>query len=727
MKKLFLFILLIGICMESTLSQNPLLTDWKTSFSVPPFDQIKNEHYLKAFVVGIKQQKSEIDAIVAQTSGPDFENTILALDQSGALLEKVSNVFYALNSANTNAEMQGIAREISPLMSQHQDDINLNPVLFQRIKAVYDLRDSLKLDPDQKRLVEETYKSFVRGGANLKPEQQETLRELNKSISMLQLTFGQNLLAENNSFKLIIDDKADLAGLPDGSIATAAEVGNSDSATKGKWVFTLHNPSVIPFLQFDGKRALRERIFNAYINRCNNNDEKDNKNVISKLVALRQEKANLMGYPAYADFALEDRMAKRPENVYKLLDQIWTPAIKMAKKEAADMQAMINKEGGNFKLAGWDWRFYNEKMMKQQYQLDEESLRPYFQLEKVRDGVFYVANKLYGITFTEVEGAPKYHQDVSLYECKEADGTHLGVLYLDFFPRQSKRGGAWCGTYRSQSYKDGKRVPPVVTIVCNFSMPSENKPALLTPDEAETFFHEFGHALNALFSNVKYTGLDRVPRDFVELPSQIMEHWAFEPQVLQVYAKHYKTGKVIPQPLIDKIVKSSKFGQGFKTTEYLAASYLDMDYHTGSQVGHFNKSEARAEAGAEVTAAISVEAEAASHPVREIDVLKFEAASMNRIGLIPQIPPRYRSTYFQHTMTGGYTAGYYSYIWAEVLDADAFQAFKEKGNIFDQATAHKFRTCILEKGGSKDAMELYVDFRGHEPGIDALLENRGLK
>ncbi len=727
MKRMILTCTILLFIMGALSAQtpNPFFEKWKTPFQVPPFEQIKNDHYLPAFLEGMKQQKAEIDSIILRKAPPTFKNTIQALDQSGALLEKVSNVFYALNSANTNDEMQGIARKVSPLMSQHRDDINLNAGLFKKIKMVYEQRNKLNLTPDQKRLVEETYKDFVRGGADLKPEQQEKLRALNKEIAMLQLTFGQNLLAENNTYKLIIEKEDELAGLPDDMIQTAADVANKDAETKGKWVFTLHNPSVMPFLQFSDQRALRESIFNAYINRCNHNNEKDNKELITKLVKLRAEKARLMGYSSFAAFALEDRMAKKPENVYHLLDKIWKPALEMAKMEAAEFQEMINQQDEKFSLEAWDWRFYNEKVMKQRFQLDEESLRPYFKLENVRDGIFYVCNKLYGITFTEVKNAPVYHKDVTLYECKEANGTHLGVLYMDFFPRESKRGGAWCGSYRSQSYKNGIKIPPVVTIVCNFSMPSGDKPALLTPDEAETFFHEFGHALHGLFSNVKYNGLDRVPRDFVELPSQIMEHWAFEPEVLKVYAKHYQTGMVIPQDLVDKIEKSGKFGQGFKTTEYLAASYLDMDYHSNmTEAGVPEKAESSSSQTSVV--AISVEAKWADIPIPEIDVPSFEEASMKRIGLISQIPPRYRSTYFQHSMTGGYTAGYYSYIWAEVLDADAFQAFKETGNIFDQATARKFRSCILEKGGSKDAMQMYIDFRGHEPGIQALLKNRGL-
>lgn len=698
MHRTSILIATMGLFIGSVIGQgtNPFFEEWKTPFHVPPFEQIKNEHYMPAFQEGMKRQQAEIDAIVNNQDASTIENTLVALDKSGELLDKVSAVFYGLNGANTNKEMQDIARQLSPLLTKHSDDINLNPGLFKKIKVLYEQKDKLKLDADQRKLLEETYKGFVRGGANLEPAQQEKLRELNKQISMLQLTFGQNLLAETNAFKLIIEKQQDLADLPQGAIAAAAEAGNADPVTKGKWVFTLQNPSVMPFLQFSDNRTLREQIFSAYTNRGNNNNDKDNKAVIEKLIPLRLEKAKLMGFATWADFALDDRMAKKPENVYKLLEQVWTPALAKAKEEEADMQQFIVKDRAAFQLEAWDWRYYNEKVMKQRFDLDEETLKPYFKLENVRDGIFYVANKLYGINFTEVKDAPKYYQDVTLYECKEADGKHLGVLYLDFHPRAGKRGGAWCGSYRSQAYKNGKRVAPVMTIVCNFSGPTADKPALLTPDEAETFFHEFGHALNGLLKNVKYDGISGVPRDFVELPSQIMEHWAFEPEVLKVYAKHYTTGKAISQELVDKIVRSGKFGQGFKTTEYLAACILDMDYHTMKEL-------------------------------KNIEVLKFESASMNRIGLIPQIPPRYRSTYFQHTMTGGYTAGYYSYIWAEVLDADAFQAFKEAGDIFDKQTASKFRTCILEKGGSKDAMELYVDFRGHEPTIDALLENRGLK
>lgn len=651
---------------------------------------------MPAFLEGMKQQNAEILAITSTKDIPNFNNTILPLDQSGALLEKVGNVFYALNGANTNDSMQDIAKQMSPLSTQHSDDINLNPKLFKRVKSVYNNRLNLKLDDIQKRLVEETYKDFVRSGANLDTLSQKKLRKLNKEISMLQLQFGQNLLAENNRYKLIIEKNEDLAGLPLNLIETAAQIGNADSTTKGKWVFTLQNPSVVPFLQFAENRSLREKIYKAYINRGNNNNDKDNKAIIAKLVSLRLEKAKLLGYPTYANYALDDRMAKKPENVYSLLNQVWIPTLKVAKKEAAEMQEYIKSKGDTFQLQAWDWRFYSEKVKKEQFDLDEENLRPYFKLENVRDGIFYVAGKLYGISFSEIVDAPKYQKDVSLYQCSDTDGTVLGVVYMDFFPRAGKRGGAWCGSFRSQTYKDGSRVLPIITIVCNFSPAAEGKPALLSPDETETFFHEFGHCLHGLFKNVKYSGVSGVPRDFVELPSQIMEHWVFEPEVLQQYAKHYISGNIIPPDLVEKIKNSSKFGSGYKTAEYTAASILDMDYHTLKEV-------------------------------KNLDVIKFEKESMTRLGLIPQIPPRYRSTYFQHTMTGGYTAGYYSYLWAEVLDADAYRAFKETGDIFNKNVATKFRKNILEKGGSKEPMQMYIDFRGKEPGIDALLENRGLK
>ncbi|MDD4515081.1 M3 family metallopeptidase [Massilibacteroides sp.] len=681
---------------DSVDTGNPFFTEYTTPFGVPPFDQIKLEHYKPAFLQGMKEQVKEIEKIINQTAEPDFENTIVALDQSGELYRKVAIVFSGQNSANTNDEMQALSRELSPLQSKHRDDISLNPKLFARVKAVYDKQDQLGLNKEQAKLLEETYKGFVRGGANLSETDQAKLRELNSELSMLQLTFGQNMLKETNDFKLVVENEADLAGLPESLIANGAAVAKANNL-EGKWVFTLHNPSVMPFLQYADNRSLREKIFNGYINRGNNNNDADNKEVVRKLVSLRLEKAKLMGYEDYASFVLEERMAKNEDNVFKLLNEVWTPALAKAKDELNDIKVEIKKEGGNFEPEGWDWRYYFEKAKKAKFDLDENQVRPYLKLENVYEGVFYVSNKLYGITFTPIKDIPLPHPEAVAFECKDKDGTHLGVLYMDFFPRESKRGGAWCGTYRSQTYKDGKRLAPVVTIVCNFTPPAEGEPALLSADEANTLFHEFGHALHNLFKDVHYYGISGVPRDFVELPSQIMEHWVFEPEVLKVFAKHYKTGEVIPSELIDKLDKSGKYGQGFATTEYLAASFLDMDFHVLKEVPE------------------------------NLNVMDFEAQTLNKRGLLKQIPSRYRTTYFNHTMGGGYTAGYYSYIWSEVLDCDAFRAFKETGDIYNQEVAAKFRNYVLTPGGIDDASVMYVNFRGKEPGTDALLENRGLK
>ena len=692
----------LGACNSSKKSDvadaapNPFFTEYTTPFGVPPFDKIEVAHYKPAFEKGMEEQKKEIDAIVNNPEEPTFENTIVAFDRSGELLTKVMYAFSGQSSVNTTDEIQALEQELYPVLSAHSDDISLNPALFTRVKVVYDKQASMNLNKEQKKLLEETYKGFVRGGANLDADKQARLRELNEKISVLELTFGQNVLKETNAFKLVVDNKEDLAGLPESLIAAAAETAAADSM-EGKWIFTLHNPSVMPFLQYADNRALREKIFKAYINRGNNSNGNDNKNVVKELVAARLDKAKLLGYEDFAAFVLDENMAKNEKNVYNLLDQIWTPALKKAKEELADINAEIKKEGGNFEAEGWDWRYYADKARQAKFNMDENEVRPYLELNHVREGAFYVANKLYGITFTEIKDIPKPDPDAFAFECKDKDGSSLGVLYMDFYTRPGKGGGAWCGGYRDQSYKDGKKVLPVVTTVFNFSKPAAGQPALLSADEAETVFHEFGHALHGLFADVHYTGVAGVPRDFVELPSQVMEHWVFEPEVLKVYAKHYQTGEVIPQELVDKIVKSSKYGQGFATVEYLAASLLDMDYHTLKE----------------------------QQP--DMDIEAFEAEAMNKRGLIRQIPPRYRTTYFGHTMEGGYTAGYYSYIWAEVLDADAFEAYKETGDIFNPEVASKFRKYVLTPGGIDDAMDMYKNFRGKEPGIEPLLKNRGLK
>jgi peptidyl-dipeptidase Dcp len=680
---------------------NPFLSAYETPYGVPPFDKIEIEHYKPAFLQGMEEEAKEVEAIVGLSEAPTFENTIVALDQSGELLRKARTVFSGQNSANTNDDLQALSREMSPLFSKHNDDINLNPALFARVKTVYENKDNLGLDKEQAKLLEETYKGFVRGGANLSPDKQETLRDLNAKISMLQLTFGQHMLKETNGFRLVVDSEDDLAGLTGAQIAAAAQAADK-AGMEGKWVFTLHNPSIMPFLQNSDRRELREKLFNGYIMRGANNNDNDNREIVKQLVTLRLEKAKLMGYDDFASFVLEERMAKNEKNVYNLLDELWTPALRKTSEELADIQAEIKKEGADFTAQGWDWRYYFEKSMKAKFDLDENQVRPYLALENVYAGAFYVANKLYGITFTPVQDIPLPHPEAIAFECKDTDGSHLGILYMDFFPRPGKNGGAWCGGYRSQTYKDGQRVAPVVTIVCNFTLPAAGQPALLSADEANTLFHEFGHALHSLFRDVHYNGIAGVPRDFVELPSQIMEHWVLEPEVLKVYARHYQTGEVIPAELIDKLTKSGKYGQGFATTEYLAASLLDMDYHTLKDLP-------------------------ANRETLNFDVTSFEAETLGKRGLPSQIPPRYRSTYFSHTMGGGYTAGYYSYIWSEVLDSDAYEAFEETGDIFNPQVAARFRTHVLTPGGIDDAATMYVNFRGKEPGTGPLLKNRGLE
>ena len=559
---------------------------------------------------------------------------------------------------------------------------------------VYNNKESFDLNNEQKMLLEKTYKEFVRGGANLGSDDQTRLREINKELSVLTLNFGENVLKEINNFKLIIENKDDLSGLPEPVIRSAEEAAK-EAGMEGKWVFTVHKPSMIPFLQYSEKRDLREKIFKAYINLGNNNNQNDNKDIISNIVALRLEKAKLLGYENHASFVLEENMAKTPEAVFNFLQKLWDPAIIVAQNEANDLQKFIAKEGASFNLQPWDWWYYSEKLRKEKYDLDDELLRPYFKLDNVINGVFDVSNKLYGLKFTERFDIPKYQEDVRVFEVQESDGKFVGILYMDFFPRSSKRAGAWMDSFRKQQIIDGVNVTPVISTVFNFTKPSGDKPALLNSEEVSTLFHEFGHALHGLLSKCTYNKLSgtAVPRDFVELPSQIMENWALHPEVMKSYARHYQTGEAIPDELIDKIKKSGLFNQGFITVEYLAASFLDMYWHTLEST------------------------------VSE-DVNSFEKNALDNLGLIPQIVVRYRSTYFNHIFSGGYSSGYYSYIWAEVLDADAFEAFVET-SLFDQEVATAFRKNILEKGGTEDPMTLYVRFRGKEPSIEPLLEEKG--
>jgi len=696
---LILFSLALFSCSdkkENSMGDNPFFNDYGTPFETPPFKIIKNEHYLPAYYQGIKEQNEEINSIVSSKEAPTFENTIVALEISGSLLKKVNKVFINLKEANTNDEFNKIAKEITPVLSKHTDEIRFNEGLFSRIKIVYDNMANAGLDEEQKVVVKKYYDDFAKNGAALTGEAKERVKQINGLLSSLTLEFGDKVLNETNNFKLFVKDEADLAGLPENSILGAKEAATSEGKTN-EYLFTLHKPSLIPFLQFSEKRDLREKMFKGYINRGNQGNENDTKEIIKQIVALRAEKAKLLGFETHADYMLSDNMAKTPANVYLRLDELWTPALAVAKEEVKEMQKIIDSEGGKFKLQPWDWWFYAEKLKNQKYNLNEEDLRPYFKLENVRKGAYDVAQRLFDIKLIQRDDIQVYHDDVVVYEVQNSDGSHVGILYTDFFPRASKRGGAWMDAIRKQQNINGDFVTPIIINVGNFSKPVGDKPSLLSLDETLTLFHEFGHALHGLLSKGKYpkiTGTS-VAQDFVELPSQIMENWALEPEVLKMYARHYKTNEPMPEELIKKIENSGHFNQGFEMVEYLAAAYLDMDWHTLTKTD-------------------------------DIDVNSFENKSMSKIGLIEEIVPRYRSTYYNHIFSGGYSAGYYSYVWAEILDADAFAAFKENG-IFDKVTAKKYKENILEKGGSEDPMKLYIDFRGKEPSVEPLLERRGLK
>jgi peptidyl-dipeptidase Dcp len=674
-------------------ADNPLLTDWTAPFGMPPFDRIQPEHFLPAFRAAIRRHDAEIAAIVATEAPPTLANTVVALDDAGEMLTRVNNVFGVVSNAETNEALQAVEEQVKSLLAAHADDIWLNEALFRRVKAVYDGRDALTLKAEEATLLAKTYRRFVRGGANLGPEQKQRLRAINGELSRLIVAFGANLLKETNEFRLVVESKAELAGLPDGQVAAAAEAAAA-AGLPGKWVFTLKAPSIWPFLQRSSNRELRRRLLAAYSTRCDHGGATDNKTVFATIAALRAEKAQLLGYRTWADFVLDEFMAKTPGNVYSLMGKLWTPALARARREAADIQAMIDAENGGFPLEPADWRFFAERVKKAKYDFDEEAIRPYFPLDAVRDGAFALAGRLYGLTFTRLADVPLYHPEVQTFEVREKGGRHLGVLLMDFHPRPGKRGGAWCINVRDQWIRDGRFVTPIVSTVFNFSRPAGSAPALLTPDESETLFHEFGHALHSLFSACRFRGSGSfIAQDFVELPSQIMENWVFQPEMLALYARHYRTGEVIPAELVAKIRNSGTFNQGFAVTEVLAASLLDMDWHTLADT-------------------------------TPRDVPAFERASLEKWGLIPEILPRYRTTYFAHA-ADEYAAGYYSYTWSAVLDADAFAAFKETGNIFDQAAAQRFR-ALLAASGSEDGMTLYMRFRGREPKVDALIAKRGL-
>ena len=699
MKIRFLLILIlscigmVNLQLEAQDMNNPFFSEWKTPFKTPPFDKIKHEHYMPAFEKSIQEHNKEIEAVISNTAKPTFKNTIEALEKSGELLNKVNRVFSAMSSANTDDEMQTIAEKSASLLSKHADDIYLNPKLFAKIKAVHDSKEAKKLTAEQKVVLENYWLDFTMGGANLDEKGKDELRKINDEMSQLVVKFGDNVRKENSKFELVVDSKDALAGLSDSFVKEASEKAQAKSYT-GKWLFTIDKPTLLPFLTYSANRALREKMYKAYMNRGNNNDSLDNKKIFSRIISLRVKKANLLGYKRFSDLALQRKMAKTPENVYKFMEEVWTPTVHTAKAEVAEMQKLIQEEGGNFKLEPWDWWYYSERVKQKKYALDEDMLRPYFKLENVIQGAFAVAHKLYGLNFIERKDIQIYHPDVKVFEVKEASGKHLGVLYTDYFPRESKVNGAWCGSFRDESNIGGKFITPLIYNVGNFTKPTSDKPALLSVDDVETLFHEFGHALHGLFQHITYPGASVVPTDFVELPSQIMEKWALEPEVLAMYAKHYQTGKVIPADLVKKIENASHFNQGFETLEYMAASILDMDWHSIADT-------------------------------LPRDVEKFEKESMAKMGSIPEVWPRYLTTNFIHIATWGYESGYYSYLWSAILDSDAFEAFAEKG-LFDQATAKSFRKNILERSGSEDFMQMYKNFRGREPKVEALLKKRGL-
>jgi peptidyl-dipeptidase Dcp len=692
---IFLVIAAAG-CKNAPGSDNPLLAEFNTPFGAPPFDKIEDEHFLPAFEEAVRQHKIEIESIINNPEDPSFENTIVAYDNAGELLSRIGAVFGGLRGAETNTRLQEIARETTPMLSAHSNEIRMNQDLFQRISKVYNQRKDAGLDREQLRVVEAYFRDFERGGAALPDGMRDELKSINERMSMISLQLGENQLAETNAFQLVIEDKADLAGLPPAVMSTAEEASRR-AGFEGKWLITLHNPSWIPFLQFSERRDLRETVYKGYYMRGDNENENDNKELFAELMQLRQQMAQILGFNNYAEYFLDIQMAQNPENVFDFLRQVWDPALARAKRERDEMQAIIDAGNGEFRLQPWDWWYYAEKMRQNLYDLDNEEIKPYFTIENVREGNFLLANKLFGLTFEKRPEVPVYHEEVEVFEVFSRKGEHLGILYIDPHPRPGKRGGAWCGTYRSGSWKKGERISPIVNIVMNFSRPTDGKPAMLTWDETTTYFHEFGHALHNFFAEGRYGRTSRsVPRDFVELPSQILENWAGEPDMMKMYAIHYETGEPIPDELIKKLKNAEHFNQGFMNTEYLAAAYLDMDWHTA---GHGDV----------------------------IDVNAFEKNAMQRIGLPKEIIPRYRTTYFNHIFGTGYAAGYYVYRWAGVLDADAFMAFRESGDLFNQELAEGFRKYILAGNSMWEGMEAYVKFRGHEPSIEPFLIQKGLR
>lgn len=695
MKKAIIGMAIATLAACTPKQENPLMADSALPHGAPEFSKYESTHYEAAFLEAFKQQRAEIDAIVANTEAPTFDNTIGALERSGRLLSKVVGVFYNLNETDADATMKETEKNITPLMTEHSAYMTMNEPLFARIKAIYDNKANLSLTREQEMVLDKYYRTFVNGGALLNAEQKKQYMEIEKQLSLAMIKFGDNALAETNAYELLITDEKDLAGLPQSAIDAARELAQATGKEQG-WLFNLQKPSWIPFLQYADNRDLRREMYLAYINRGDNNNANDNKAVIAEILKLRQQKAHLFGFDNFAQYQLEDKMAKTPEAAYDLLMTIWNAALPKAKAEAAELQKMMDAEGKGEKLEAWDWWYYTEKLRQQKYALSESELRPYFSLDNVRKGSFMVAEKLFGVTFRPIEGLDIYHPEVETFEVLDSDGSHLALFYVDYFPRATKRAGAWMNNIVEPSNVDGENKRPMIVNVCNFTRPSGDTPSLLTIDEARTLFHEFGHALHGMLTQAKYPTVagTNVARDFVELPSQIMEHWAIEPEVMKLYATHYQTGEPITDELIAKMQATSSFNSGFETVELVGAALLDMEYHMQDDYTTF-------EANA------------------------FEKSVADKIGLIPQIAFRYRGPYFNHVFNGGYAVGYYSYLWAEVLDADGFEAFKENG-IFDEATGRNYRKNILEMGGSEEPMTLYKRFRGAEPNPEALLRNRGL-
>lgn len=698
MKRTIIIAAALALAFTSSTAQNPFLQKrYGTPYEIPPFEKFTIDDYREGMVKGMELEDKEIQAIIDCTDEPSFDNVIVPLDQGGRVLSKTSSVWGTLNSSNSTPELQAFAREMSPLSSAHGNAISMNKALFEKVKYVYDHQEKYNLDKEQKRVLEKTYRSFVNGGALLDADKQKELAEINLQLSALQLKFKQNLLHDTNNTYVTVDNVKELEGLPQANIDRAAALAEQ-IGQKGKYSFNMQRPSCNPVLQYCKNRNLRKKVYEMYNNRCNHGDEYDNKEISRQIIALRLKRAKMMGYENYAESALETRMAENADNVYELLDQIWTPAVAKANEELDDIRQMMKKDKVKGQPEAWDYMYYLDKAKSAKFDIDESLISEYLEINNVQQGIFYVANKLYGLSFNErTEDYPQYEKTAKSWDVIDRDGNVIAIFYSDYFPRDGKGAGAWCGGFRSQTYDGAQRVQPIVTNVCNMTLPSADKPALQTIDNVETMFHEFGHAIHSFFRNVKYYTTSGTERDFVELPSQINEHWAFEPEVLKVYAKHYKTGEVIPQELIDKIVASGKYGQGFATVEYLAASYVDMDLHVLTEVPD------------------------------DFDVMAFQGKKLGERGIPRQILPRYSVTNFSHSIGGGYSAGYYSYIWAEVLDCDAFQAFKETGDIFNQEVAESFRRYILTPGGISKGSEMYQNFRGRQPKVDGLLENRGLK